>query len=134
MLQSTIFTVISALFLTVLGVPTSSDNQLEARRTYAGRGTWFNDGLGACGLTNKDSDIIVALPVDEYDRGAHCNQWVKITNIANGKTAYGLVRDECPGCGQYGLDMSIGLFEKLGDLNTGVLSIDWNFMPKGFSP
>lgn len=78
-------------------------------------------------------------------------QWVEVTNTANGKTAYGLVRDKCPGCGQYGLggptlhvvagcllirvqDMSIGLFEKLGDLNTGVLPITWHFMPKEWSP
>ena len=28
-------------------------------------------------------------------------QWMHITNTANGKSAYGMVRDECPGCGSY---------------------------------
>ena len=26
---------------------------------------------------------------------------MQITNTANGKSAYGKVRDECPGCGEY---------------------------------
>ena len=31
-------------------------------------------------------------------------------------------------------DMSPGLFEQIGDLNTGVLSISWYFMPTGWAP
>lgn len=31
-------------------------------------------------------------------------------------------------------DMSIGLFQQIGDLSTGVLGISWEVMPAGFSP
>lgn len=31
-------------------------------------------------------------------------------------------------------DMSPGLFEQIGSLDTGVLAIQWNFMNKDWSP
>ncbi|KAF8554685.1 hypothetical protein OG21DRAFT_1375938, partial [Imleria badia] len=120
-------TMLSVLFLSVLGTPMPAYGQLEARTTYSGRGTWFHDGLGACGGENTDEDKIVALSPPMYGSGGHCNKRVKITNTANGKTAYGTVRDKCPGCGADDLDMSIGLFEELGNLSTGVLHISWDF-------
>jgi hypothetical protein len=62
-----------------------------------------------------------------------------------------MVRDECQSCAADNLgilrsnffpiqflsnvpDMSQGLFEQLGNLDTGVLSIEWYFMPWGWSP
>lgn len=61
-----------------------------------------------------------------------------------------MVRDECESCGPDDLgmpmplfwmrsligiqDMSTGLFEQIGDLSTGVLSIAWEYMPSGWSP
>ena len=81
---------------------------------------------------------------------------MQITNTANGKTAYGKVRDECMGCGSYDIgqsrsphnfsrsradappftctDMSPSLFEELGSLDTGVLSVSWHYENKDFSP
>ena len=84
-----------------------------------------------------------------------------ITNTANGRSAYGLVRDECPGCGAYDIgkhrsssalrrrviwmnvplirtssysDMSPSLFEELGSLDTGVLKVSWHYENKDFEP
>lgn len=83
-------------------------------------------------------------------------QWVHITNLANGKSAWGQTRDSCPSCGSGDLgaylfreqhaqtpllicdfvyaDMSPSLFQQLGSLDTGVLSISWHFENKNFSP
>ena len=90
-------------------------------RQSATQGTWFYDGLGACGKWNTDEDKIVALSIEMYGTGGHCNQvsalsplilsshilfqHVKITNAANGKTAYGTVRDKCQACGLNDLGM-----------------------------
>ena len=80
-----------------------------------------------------------------------------ITNTANGKSAYGKVRDECPGCGSYDIgehprapsafvsallltpslacaDMSPSLFKELGSLDTGVLKVSWHYENKDFEP
>ncbi|KAH9933233.1 RlpA-like double-psi beta-barrel-protein domain-containing protein-containing protein [Epithele typhae] len=120
-----------ALVCTVLAAPAS----LEKRITHTGRGTWFDVGLGACGKTNVNSDKIVAISSEIYGSGGNCEQYIQITNTKNGKVAYGKVRDECPGCGKYDLDMSPSLFKALGaSLDVGVLSLSWHFENKAFKP
>jgi len=131
-----------AFFMSVfvaLAAPVPQDGSLAAldkRVTHTGRGTWFEVGLGNCGITNTDSDPIVAIAKSRYDAndGANCGQWIQITDTANGKTAYGLTRDSCQSCGDGDLDMSPSLFEKFASLDVGELSISWNFMNKDWSP
>ena len=82
------------------------------------QGTWFHPGLGHCGKRNNDNDAIVAIGIGRYGSGSNCDQvrvtrltkvtlssihhpflkWVQITNLANGRTAYGLTRDSCQSC------------------------------------
>ena len=81
---------------------------------------------------------------------------MEIKNTKNGKTAFGLVRDSCPGCGPgdigrspisfqsnlgryrrlfMSIDMSPSLFQSLGaTLDQGIVSVQWHFMKKGFKP
>ncbi|RDX50289.1 hypothetical protein OH76DRAFT_467221 [Lentinus brumalis] len=126
----TFFILALALVCSVLASPIN----LEKRVTHTGRGTWFDVGLGACGKTNVNSDKIVAISSAIYGSGGNCEQWMHITNTANGKSAYGLVRDECPGCGAGDIDMSPSLFEELGSLDTGVLKVSWHYENKDFEP
>ncbi|CCL99828.1 uncharacterized protein FIBRA_01852 [Fibroporia radiculosa] len=101
---------------------------LDKRDTYEGRGTYYQTGLGACGYTDNNSDPIVAVSHLIYGDGGYCNQWVQITNTANGVTKSAQVRDKCQGCGSSDLDMSPSLFQSLGaSLSQGVLQIDWEF-------
>ncbi|OJA10225.1 hypothetical protein AZE42_11607 [Rhizopogon vesiculosus] len=122
---------LSATFLTALATPTPLNGttkvSLERRTTYTGEGTWYEVGTGACGYTDTDSDLVVAVSSDIYDAGAYCNQWVEITNTDNGQTASGQVRDECSSCASGSLDMSPSLFEELSTLDTGVIPISWYF-------
>ncbi|KAI0769882.1 RlpA-like double-psi beta-barrel-protein domain-containing protein-containing protein [Fomes fomentarius] len=126
----TYFILFFALVCSVLASPIN----LEKRITHTGRGTWFNVGLGACGKNNVDSDKIVAISSKIYGSGGNCEQYMEIKNTANGKVAYGKVRDECPGCGAGDLDMSPSLFKQLGSLDTGVLKVSWHYMAKGWKP
>jgi len=135
-----IFAIFASILL-VLGspIPTNGseiDVELEKRITHTGRGTWFNVGLGNCGKRNKDSDLIVAISKSLYDRnrGSNCGQYVKITNKANGKVAYGATEDSCPSCGEGDLDLSPALFKKLASLDQGVIQISWNFKTQGWKP
>ncbi|KAF8904119.1 RlpA-like double-psi beta-barrel-protein domain-containing protein-containing protein [Gymnopilus junonius] len=109
---------------------------IEARLTRVGRGTWYYPGLGNCGDWNTSSDLILAIGKGLYDRngGGNCNQYVQITNTANGKTAIGLTKDSCQSCGDNDIDMSPALFEKLGSLSTSVLKVSWHFMNKDWKP
>ncbi|KAJ7147138.1 RlpA-like double-psi beta-barrel-protein domain-containing protein-containing protein [Mycena crocata] len=137
--------ILLALFLCVVlsfAAPLQHDNttlvELDKRVTHTGRGTWYhsNVGTGNCGYKDSDSSPVVAISKARYDanRGANCNQWIQITNKANGKVAYGKTRDSCESCDTSSLDMSPGLFQKLSTLSTGEITISWHFMSAGWSP
>ncbi|KAF8234309.1 riboflavin aldehyde-forming enzyme [Tricholoma matsutake] len=108
---------------------------LEKRTVHSGgRGTWYYVGLGNCGNKDSGNQPIVAISKSLYDQnnGGNCNQWIKIT--ANGKTAYGQVRDSCESCDMNSLDMSTSLFQQFASLSVGEIRISWEFMPKSFKP
>ncbi|KAH8825187.1 RlpA-like double-psi beta-barrel-protein domain-containing protein-containing protein [Flagelloscypha sp. PMI_526] len=131
-----IFTFLLSLFIVgATPVPTPETVELESRTTHTGQGTWFHPGLGNCGKTNKDSDMIVAISKARYDseHGSNCGQWMEITNNSGAKV-YALTRDSCPGCGYNDLDMSPAVFKKLAPLSKGVVTVHWHFMAKGWSP
>ncbi|KAM0751599.1 barwin-like endoglucanase [Meredithblackwellia eburnea MCA 4105] len=99
-----------------------------------GKATFYNQyGVaGACGKVNSDDALIVALQIDRYGSGSNnapdCGRTVVVTNTANGKSVVATVADACPGCeNENSLDLSIGAFGKIGDYDTGVLSISWYF-------
>ncbi|KAJ7442610.1 RlpA-like double-psi beta-barrel-protein domain-containing protein-containing protein [Mycena latifolia] len=118
------------------GNATLSD--LDKRITHVGRGTWYypSAGEGNCGYWDSDSSPVVAISKARYDAngGANCNQWIAITNTANGKFAYGKTRDSCESCDTSSLDMSPSLFQKLASLNTGEITISWHFQAAGWAP
>ncbi|KAF9267294.1 hypothetical protein L218DRAFT_679657 [Marasmius fiardii PR-910] len=129
-----VFIAFPSLILTTASPIPSQASVLEKTVMHHGRGTWFKPGLGNCGNRNKASDPIVAIGLDLYNRngGRNCGQWVSIT--ANGKHAYGVTQDSCPGCSNDDLDMSPSLFEEFDSLEKGVLDIKWEFQPSGWSP
>ncbi|KAJ7245021.1 RlpA-like double-psi beta-barrel-protein domain-containing protein-containing protein [Mycena haematopus] len=112
--------------------------ELGKRITHVGRGTWYSPSVneGNCGYRDSDSSPVVAISLARYDanNGANCNQWIEITNTANGKTAYGKTRDSCVSCNTSSLDMSPSLFEEISTLATGEITISWHFMAAGWSP
>jgi len=129
------------LIVAVVAVPLPSSNdttivELEKRVTHSGQATWFTPGLGHCGYTDSENDPIAAMSEQFYDQngGSNCNQWIAIKNTKSGKTTYAKMRDSCPGCGRYDLDLSPAAFKQLGSLDTGVLPISWHFQAKGWSP
>lgn len=114
----------------VAAAPTAAP--LEARAaTFTGQATYYAVGLGACGNTNSDSEMVVALNGAQYqaNNGAECGKSLSITNPANGKSASATVVDMCPGCASGSLDMSPTLFQQLasGGLDEGVFPISWEF-------
>ncbi|KAG1747139.1 uncharacterized protein EDB91DRAFT_1048860, partial [Suillus paluster] len=109
----------------------------------------FEFGYGACGYTDEDSKLIIAISSGIFGTGGHCSQvgyllfpqcgrWIGfislIPNTDNGNSAYGKTRDKCESCSSTILDMSPGLFEQLSTLNTGEIPISWVFMNDDWSP
>ncbi|KAI0287944.1 expansin family protein [Russula brevipes] len=123
-----LFALIS-LVLPIIAAPVPEEaGELEKRATHAGRGTWYDAGLGNCGWTNKGSDLIVAISKGFYDQtgGSNCGKHVQINS--GGKTVTAQIVDSCPGCGPNDLDMSRALFQHFAPLSVGVLHITWSIV------
>ncbi|GAA5877282.1 hypothetical protein JCM16303_006227 [Sporobolomyces ruberrimus] len=98
--------------------------------SYSGKATWFTqDGNpGSCGKWNNDNTPLVALNSPMKGAwGNRCGQYVNVRNTSNGKSVRAIVADECPGCAWGSLDLSLGAFKAIGNLDTGVLPITWSF-------
>ncbi|KII84077.1 hypothetical protein PLICRDRAFT_179759 [Plicaturopsis crispa FD-325 SS-3] len=103
---------------------------------YSGDGTWYETGLGACGIYNTDSDKIVAASARLFDTypGATANPnnnpiCKRRVNIHyQGKTVQAAITDRCAGCaGEYDLDMSPGAFDVLAPPSAGRIPITWEY-------
>jgi len=87
--------------------------------------SYYEAGLGACGIMNTASDFIVALNSAQFDSGNYCFQ--RITINMRGKSAQAQITDRCPGCPYGGLDFSQGLFEYFASTAEGIIFGNWEF-------
>ncbi|CAO3563349.1 unnamed protein product [Mortierella alpina] len=111
---------------------TRPDNRAGGK-TFHGRGTWFSDTHGSCGVKFSQSDLIVALNEEQMGssgRSARCGQRIRVT--AKGSKASVILRvvDTCPKkyCKFGGLDISKAAFRKFAPESKGVLDLSWSFV------
>jgi hypothetical protein len=104
--------------------------------TQSGQGTFYETGLGACGITNTDSDFICAVSEVLFDNypgydGVNpntnpvCNK--QITAFYQGKSVTVTVTDRCTACDETSLDFSPSAFSQLADQSLGRIDITWNW-------
>jgi expansin (peptidoglycan-binding protein) len=103
----------------------------------SGDATYYATGLGACGITNTDSNMIAAASELLFDtfpgyEGGNpnnnpiCNKQVSVTY--GGTTILVTITDRCAACAYGSLDFSPSAFQKLAPLSVGRLhGIDWHF-------
>jgi len=103
---------------------------------YTGKATWFTDSYGSCNVKwDGNSEPIVALSAlmmgtQSWGHPA-CNKRVRISLRDDpSKSVIARVVDKCPGdqCDYGSLDLSPAAFKQLGQLDTGILNIEWNFV------
>ncbi len=103
---------------------------------HVGQGTFFNPGLGACGHTDNDSSLIVALAASDFDeatpngspnRNPVCGKKIKITrgDRAATSTVIATVDDRCQSCQTGDVDMSISVFDQIADPSEGRVPVQW---------
>jgi hypothetical protein len=112
---------------------TASSGSGGSGSTFSGDMTWYNLGLGSCGIDDSGLDTttnIVAIASDVMGAASNGNPMCgkTITVSANGKTATALVHDKCPGCNGHSIDASEALFiEIFGDTGVGRGTVSWWF-------
>lgn len=88
--------------------------------------TYYDVGLGSCGLTSAPSEHIVAIPVSQMNNPANPNAnplcGKSVTIHYGGKTATAKIVDTCMGCKSGDLDMSTSLFSYFASMSEGRVS------------
>lgn len=105
---------------------------------YSGDLTWYDVGLGACGLTSTSDEAIVAISQKIFDSPDYatanpnlnplCGKYVTIKG-KNGQSYQAKVVDRCVGCAEADLDLSQDFFNTVtsnGDGRVSGMSWSWN--------
>ncbi|KAI9310275.1 RlpA-like double-psi beta-barrel-protein domain-containing protein-containing protein [Dichotomocladium elegans] len=96
---------------------------------FSGDGTFYNTGLGSCGITNTDDDFIAALNSAQMNNGPNpnnnpiCGRKVRINGPKGSVTV--AITDTCPTCAFGDIDLSPAAFAEIADFAAGRVPIDW---------
>lgn len=102
--------------------------------SFSGEGTYYDTGLGSCGITSTDNDYIVAISHELYDKytpngnpnhNTLCGKKIKASY--EGNTVEVTVVDRCEGCSYYDLDFSPSAFSDLASKGLGRIDINWDW-------
>jgi hypothetical protein len=104
----------------------SDSGSSSGGQTYTGDLTWYEVGLGACGITSTSDEHVVAISHELFDAVSTgnpntnplCNKKVSIIG-ANGQTYTGTIVDRCPGCDSGSLDLSQSFFNEVTNNGDG---------------
>ncbi|OSC98312.1 hypothetical protein PYCCODRAFT_1439344 [Trametes coccinea BRFM310] len=122
----------STVFVTVVSAAAAA---LAQSTGGTGDATFYEAGLGACGIFNTDADFIVAIDAQTFDNfpGATgnpntnpiCNKQITATTT-DGKSVTLAVTDRCAGCAVGSIDLTPTAFQQLASLDVGRLhGVTW---------
>ncbi|KAI9281114.1 RlpA-like double-psi beta-barrel-protein domain-containing protein-containing protein [Sporodiniella umbellata] len=112
------------LFILVLCLFNVQAAPIEKRSPLPGDGTYYDVGLGSCGDTNSDSEMVAALSSSVMEGGSYCGK--SVTVKSSGKSVTVKAVDTCPSCGEDDVDLSPAAFKKLAPLNKGRIDVTWS--------
>ncbi|KAJ5392050.1 hypothetical protein N7509_007540 [Penicillium cosmopolitanum] len=102
---------------------------------YSGDLTYYNPGLGSCGYTNSDTDLICAVShvlFDAASTGSNPNEnplcGMKLRLRRDGASVDVKVVDRCVGCKETDLDVTETVFKKVADVDQGRVLMDWAWL------
>lgn len=98
--------------------------------------TYYDTGLGACGVNSGSNDYIVSISHYVFDaaQGSRsdpnsnplCGKKIRATR--NGKSADLTVVDRCTGCQPEDIDTSTGVFDSLAAHDLGRVTVSWAWL------
>ncbi|KAF2475889.1 uncharacterized protein BDR25DRAFT_278636 [Lindgomyces ingoldianus] len=108
-------------------------------QTYTGDLTYYDPGLGACGIPSTANDPILAIShytFDAVQKGTDpnqnplCGRKIRAQRVNDGKTVSIdlTVVDRCTGCEPTDIDVSPAMFKKLADPDLGRVPVTWAWL------
>ncbi|CEP09737.1 hypothetical protein [Parasitella parasitica] len=116
-----ILTTTFAMFTQAAPVP-----NIRARSSMSGGATFYSVGLGSCGYSNSNEEMVAALSASLMGgaNSALCGKSITVKSSSGSVTLK--VVDSCPGCSEGDVDMSEAAFKKIGDPAQGRIPITWS--------
>lgn len=109
----------------------NSSSSSSSSGSNSGRMTFYTVGMGSCGQTNSDTELVVALNHIDMANGSNPNKnpkcGKKINIFHGGKTVQATIVDTCPVCDKGAIDVSPAVFSKFADFDVGVLTASWDY-------
>jgi expansin (peptidoglycan-binding protein) len=108
--------------------PAAAD-EASVQYVHYGDGTYYNTGLGACGWTNNDSQLVVAVSQQWYgtapnpNNSAACGKQLRVRGPLG--VVYVTIVDKCVGCATDDLDFSPAAFRAIANISDGRVPIRW---------
>ena len=109
--------------------------------TFTGDLTYYETGLGACGITSSNSDPICAVSHIIFDAASTssntnnnplCGRKVRVVHyderVSANKSIDLTVVDRCVGCQAVDLDLSYSAFDYLADMDLGRVKGSWAWL------
>ncbi|KAI0790225.1 RlpA-like double-psi beta-barrel-protein domain-containing protein-containing protein [Irpex lacteus] len=96
--------------------------------------TWYQPGVGACGISNTAADHIVAVSASFYDTFPYVgatpnpNKYVALPlypTLNQGRSTTVTVVDRCVGCALHDIDLSPAAFSDLAPTSAGRIPVSW---------
>ncbi|KAG1352313.1 hypothetical protein G6F62_002720 [Rhizopus arrhizus] len=110
---------------------TTKKSSGSSGKKYSGDGTFYSPGLGSCGITNSDSDMVAALNAPQMNNPANPNNNPLCGKYINVHGHKGTVRvkivDTCPPCKSGDVDLSTAAFGKIANYDEGRVPITWSW-------
>ncbi|OHF02509.1 hypothetical protein CORC01_02204 [Colletotrichum orchidophilum] len=106
------------------------------QEVHTGDLTYYDPGLGACGKTSSDSDMIVAVSHyvwDDVQSGGNpnsnplCGKKIRVRRDGEGSVDVTVV-DRCTGCEPTDLDLSPAVFNRLANKDEGRVTGTWSWL------
>lgn len=98
--------------------------------------TFYDPGMGACGISSGAGEMVVALNAPQFDPATPngnpnlnslCGKRVRVTG-PSGTTVDATIVDRCPGCAAGSLDLSPAAFQVLAPLDKGRVAGTWEYI------
>ncbi|OLN86231.1 Papain inhibitor [Colletotrichum chlorophyti] len=106
------------------------------KETHTGDLTYYQPGLGACGQTDGEGDMIVSVSHyvwDEIQSGGNpnnnplCGKKIRVRRDGEGSVDVTVV-DRCTGCKPTDLDLSPAAFDRLANRDEGRVTGTWSWL------
>ena len=116
-----------AQILALATAVTAAPSSQERVAGHRGSVTWYDPGLGACGQTHGDGDMIAAVSHLRFDVSRPCGKRARVRGPAGEATV--TIVDRCQACAHDDLDLSPAAFRQaIGDLGIGETQAEWEWV------